>query len=286
MIGIDLGGRSIKAVRLEGEKIVLSEHQPRQPEGWLDQLDDILKHLEPEGEEPIGIGVAGLVDGGALIWAPHVDGIGINVQTELETRLGRRIVVDNDANCATWAESRLGQGRGVANLIGIMIGTGIGMGLIVGGRIYRGRALAGEAGHMAVVAEGGAGCPCGQRGCWETLVSGWRLAQMWGAGRPHPDASVIARAAAAGDRRARAILEETGRNLGLGLSNLIALLDPDLIVIGGGVTEGAGEALLAPARDEVAKRLEGGAHRQPTPIVAGRYGIWGGAVGAALLGTA
>jgi glucokinase len=191
------------------------------------------------------------------------------------------VTVDNDANCATWAEAQLGPGKGLDNVLGIMVGTGIGMGLVAGGNIYRGRAFAGEAGHVTMVPSGGLACPCGRAGCWETLISGWRLAQLWGEGRTG-DASSVSRAAAAGDRRALLIIDDAGRALGVGIANLIALLDPDIVVVGGGVIAGTGEQLLERARDEIGSRLEGVEHRPPTPVVAGEFGVFAGAVGAAL----
>ena len=282
MIGIDLGGGSIKLVRLEAEQILSQERIPRTRDDWLDQAVSELHRLAPDSDEPIGVGVAGLIEAGTLVWGPHIEGTSVEVERELAERLGRPVVVENDANCATFAEAQLGPGKGLGSVLGIMVGTGIGMGLVADGRIYRGRSFAGEAGHMTMVPSGGLACPCGRRGCWETLVSGWRLAQLWGGGRPG-EASALSRAAEAGDRRARLILDDAGRALGAGIANLIALLDPDLVIVGGGVMVGAGDQLLARALVEIEGRLEGAEHRRPTPLVAGEFGFFAGAVGAALL---
>jgi glucokinase len=116
------------------------------------------------------------------------------------------------------------------------------------------------------------------------LVSGWRLEQQLDFGTP--SALAIAAAARSGDRRAHTVLAEAGRWLGRGLANLIALLDPDLVIVGGGVIDGAGEDILAPARSEIGYALEGSDHRETTPVVPGRFGMWSGAVGGALLPTA
>ena len=258
------------------------ERIPRTRDNWLDQAVSELERLTPADNEPIGVGVAGLVDAGTLVWGPHIEGTAVEVGRELAERLGRPVVVENDANCATFAEYRLGPGKGLGSVLGITVGTGIGMGLVADGRIYRGRAFAGEAGHMTMVSAGGLACPCGRTGCWETLVSGWRLAQLWGGGRPG-EASALSRAAEAGDRRARLILDDAGRALGAGIANLIALLDPDLVIVGGGVMEGAGDQLLEGARVEIGERLEGAEYRPPTPVVAAEFGFFAGAVGAALL---
>ncbi|MGH8923182.1 MAG: ROK family protein [Acidimicrobiia bacterium] len=282
MIGIDIGGSHLKAVRLGAGAVETERQVKRLDTGWLEQTADLVQSFN--NEESVGVGVAGLVDhrAGRLIWAPHIPSVNVEVASELGRLLGRRVSVDNDANCAALAESRLGPGAGADSVLAVMVGTGIGMGLVIAGQLFRGRGLAGEAGHMRMVPEG-IRCPCGRDGCWETVVSGWRLAQQWGAGRPAATASTIASAAQAGDRRAAAILEGAGRWLGRGLANLIALLDPEVVVVGGGVIAGAGEEILAPARSEIGYVLEGADHRESTPIVAGRFGMWAGAVGAALL---
>lgn len=285
MIGVDIGGSHIKVVRLEGGAITEKQRIERLDDNWLDQTADLVKSFEPVGE--IGVGLAGLVDhwAGRLLWAPHISAVDVEVASELSRRLGLAVMVDNDANCAALAESRLGPGAGVRSVLVVMIGTGIGMGLVLEGRIYRGRSLAGEAGHMTMD-PGGIECACGRRGCWETLVSGWRLQQQWDLGPPRATVSAIAAAARSGDGRAHALLAEAGRWLGRGLANLIALLDPDLVVVGGGVIEGAGDEILAPARSEIGYVLEGSDHRETTPVVPGRFGMWAGAVGGALLPTA
>ncbi|HJU51171.1 MAG TPA: ROK family protein [Acidimicrobiia bacterium] len=285
MIGVDIGGSHIKVVRLEEGAITTKRRIERPEDNWLDETANLVNSLEPAGA--IGIGVAGLVDhpAGRLIWAPHISAVDVEVASEMSRRLGRTVLVDNDANCAALAESRLGPGAGVGSVLVVMIGTGIGMGLVLEGQVYRGRSVAGEAGHMTMD-PGGIECACGRRGCWETLVSGWRLLQQWDGDRSPATVSAIAAAARSGDRRAHALLAEAGHWLGRGLANLIAVLDPNLIVVGGGVIEGAGEEILAPARAEIGYVLEGSDHRETTPVLPGRFGMWAGAVGAALLPTA
>ena len=177
------------------------------------------------------------------------------------------------------------------------IGTGIGGGLIADGLLQRGRhGFAGEIGHM-VVDPSGPRCPCGQSGCWERYASGSGLGWM---GREAAQAGVATRvvdlaggdpedvrgehvtvAAAEGDRQAEAVMGRFAWWLALGLANLANILDPELIVLGGGIVE-SGSVLLGPARDAFDRLLEGARHRPPVPIVAASLGERAGAVGAAL----
>jgi glucokinase len=257
LIGLDIGGSHIKVVRIDGETVVEQRWVVRPEAGWLEAAAQLVRDLGTSAG--VGVGVAGLVDheAGRLIWAPHIGGTDIEVGRELGRLLGRRVSVENDANCAALAESRLGAGVGFETVLALTLGTGIGMGLVLKGELYRGRGLAGEAGHVTMVPDGEA-CHCGKRGCWETVVSGWRLEK----GLP---------------------IHTAGRWLGRGIANLIALLDPDVVVVGGGVIEASGEEILSPARSEIGYALEGADHRQSTPVVPGRFGMWAGAMGAALM---
>jgi len=203
-------------------------------------------------------------------------------------------VVDNDANLAALAEARRGAGSGERMVLFIGLGTGIGGGLVVAGRVERGRGFLGEVGHM-VVDPAGPRCACGRRGCWEALVSGTALGRAAGELASADRSGLLARlaagtvprgehlvaAAGAGDRAAGEALAAAGAWLGRGLANLVAVLDPDVIVVGGAAA-GAGEALLGPARAKMAETVEGGRHRRPTPVRPARFGAGAGLVGAAL----
>jgi glucokinase len=249
------------------------------------------------GVTAIGIGAAGLVDhaSGTLVWSPHASGGDVALRSEVAAATGLPVVVDNDANVAALAEARLGAGAGHRMVLFIGLGTGIGGGLVVDGRVERGRGFLGEVGHM-VVDPGGPGCACGGRGCWEALVSGTslgRAAREMAAADPSgavarsaagatPRGEHLAAAAAAGDGAAREALASAGAWLGRGLANLVAALDPDVIVVGGAAA-GPGEAVLGPARAVLAQVFEGRGHRLPTPVIAARFGPQAGLVGAALM---
>jgi glucokinase len=207
-------------------------------------------------------------------------------------------VVENDANAAAWAEHRFGAGRGESHLVVVTVGTGIGGGIVLDGRLYRGRfGIGAEFGHMQVE-KAGRRCGCGQHGCWEQYCSGRallheareiadvqrgygaRLLEL-GDGRPEGiEAPEVTQAAREGDPAALDCFEEVGSWLGQGLADLAAVLDPGSFVIGGGVAD-AGELLLAPARRAYAKRLTGTEHRPHAEIRLAELGNSAGLVGAA-----
>jgi glucokinase len=245
----------------------------------------------------VGIGIAGLVDAdaGTLVWMPHVSGARIPVADPVGRALGIAATVDNDANLAALAEARAGAGAGYRMVLMITIGTGIGMGLAIEGEIERGRGSLGEAGHMTIDPEGPP-CPCGRRGCWEAVVSGRvldRVARRMATAAP--DGAVaraaggagatgahLAAAAEQGDEASRRALAEAGKWLGHGVASLVAVLDPDVVVIGGGVSA-AGDHLLEPARRTLADSLSGRVHRAETPLVAASFGAQSGLVGGGLI---
>ena len=183
------------------------------------------------------------------------------------------MLVENDANAAAWAEARFGAARGHDDVLLIAVGTGIGAGLMLSGRLYRGRwGVAGEPGHYRVVPDGRL-CGCGNRGCWEQYVSGnalvaearefarrspgaaVRLLQLSGGSAEGIDGPIVTRAALEGDAVALRCFEIIGHWLGTGLADLAAILDPGCFVIGGGVSE-AGDLLIGPARAAFARRAD------------------------------
>ena len=231
---------------------------------------------------------------GRLVWGPNVVGRDVPFKDLLTTRFGLPTVVDNDANLAALAESRVGVARGYRHVLLVTLGTGIGGGNVIDGRIYRGRSFAGEVGHM-VIDVGGPRCTCGQRGCWETFASGRRLDQIARDVAAADPAGLTARlavggpaagshlteAATQGDPQAAQAVAEMGVWLGIGLASLVALLDPEVIVVGGGAAR-AGDILLQPARDSIMAALEGSEFRRPTPLLAAGLGQDAGIIGAGL----
>lgn len=299
-IGIDLGGTKMTAGVVDGAGDLLervSVPRPRDPEEMATAPVELARRLLREGIVAVGLGVAGLVDwpAGVLVWGPNVVGEKIPYRQLLEEGLGLPAAVDNDANAAALAEARSGAGRSHRTVLMVTLGTGIGGGIVVAGQVFRGTSFAGEIGHM-VVDVGGPDCTCGQRGCWETFASGRRLDQMARDEVARDPSGEIARlaagsiptgrhltdAAVAGDDRAAALLADLGVWLGIGMANLIAVLDPDVIVVGGGVSR-AGDVVLDPARQSVAAAVEGSAYRSPTPIRAALFGEDATVIGAGMM---
>jgi len=307
VVGVDLGGTKCLAVALDDEGVVIGEGRRASPSGAAALIDVVVTLVEelrkslPQAEPPVvGVGVPGLVDhDGVLRFAPNLTGAdGLAVRAMLEDRLATRVVVDNDATCATWGEYRLGAGRGFDDLVMVTLGTGIGGGLISGGRVLRGaNRFAGEVGHMVVDPDGPV-CPCGQRGCWERFASGGGLGRLAREAAERGEAprvlesaggvldeirgEHVTAAAREGDGPARELMEQLAWWVALGLANLASILDPAAFVIGGGLVS-AGDLLLRPTQVAFAQLLEGTKNRPPVPVVYAELGDRAGAVGAALL---
>jgi glucokinase len=295
VIAVDCGGTRVRVARSDRPGILSGVAEATTPP-HLGDLPAVIAGLiaDPGPASAIGVGVAGLVDtaSGTLRWMPHRPGADFALGGDLQRRLGIPVVVDNDANLTGLAEATLGAGVGHRMVLTVTVGTGIGGGLVIDGRIERGRGHLGEIGHMTVD-PAGPRCACGRVGCWEAVASGTaldRAARMLAAS-DHPgglagaggeaDGIDLVAAAGAGDQEALAAVEAVATALGRGLASLVAILDPDVIVVGGGV--GAiGEPILGPARRAMMGAMPGSDHRRETPVVAARFGADAGLVGAAL----
>ena len=296
-VGIDLGGTKLLAVRVEDGEVVARELFATPGEDFIASAIAAIKELWTDDVGAVGAGIAGLVryPDGVFVWGPHVPGTNIQVRSILEKEFGVPAVVDNDANTAALAELHLGAAAGRDHALLVTLGTGIGGAIIAGGDVYRGSSFAGEWGHMLYQANG-LQCDCGKRGCWETVASGPALARLGrefhalNPGGPLAKvlqageftAETLTAAADAGDETARGLVSQVGAALGQGLCSLIAVFDPELIVVGGGLGS-VGESLLGPARRVAADALHGGSHRPLPPIVVAELGPEANAIGAALL---
>jgi glucokinase len=281
-LGLDLGGTRIKRVVLEGDGIVERDsHLTRSGDGVdavLDRLGALAREAGPV--DSIGLGLPGLFDGdGRAVLLPnlHGDWVGRPIAAPLREALGRPVHLINDGHAFALAEARVGAARGADDVLCVVCGTGIGGGLVIGGRLHLGvEDRAGEVGHHTVVPDGPR-CGCGNRGCLETLAGARAIAAA--AGQDSFDEVVAA--AQADDRRAVEALRRAGAYIGIAIANLTIFLTPQRIVVGGGVAE-AGELLLAPLRDEVDRRAGRVAPLHAIEIVPATLGADAGAVGAAL----
>ncbi len=236
------------------------------------------------GVASCGVGVPGLyhpADGRTrdIINMPDpAQWVGLPVAGPLREALGVPAYLINDARAFGLAELRLGAGRGAGSMVGLTLGTGVGGVIAVGGRVHQGHdGTAGEVGHQTIDPEGPS-CNCGNNGCLEAFARADRIAEATGAESPE---EAVERARA-GDQRAVDGLARVGRYLGIGVANLITLITPDVVVIGGGVSA-AGELLFGPLREELARRVHVTSLAQ-VHIRTAELGTWAGAIGAAVHG--
>lgn len=305
-LGVDIGGTKVLAGVVDEAGRVLRTALRTTPGRRVDVrlVEDALTEavLEAAGGDSIGgvgVAAAGFVDAArrSVRFAPHLPWRGEDVRARLEHRWGAPVVLDNDANAAAWAEWTFGAARGATTAVIVTLGTGIGGALVLDGRLHRGfNGMSGEFGHMQVV-PGGYACECGRTGCWEQYSSGNALVRYardrinleetildeWCGENPDQlTGPMITEAASVGDRVAQDAFSFVGEWLGVGVSNLVAALDPDIVVVGGGLSS-AGDLLLEPARTALGRSLVGSEHRAIPALVAAELGPAAGLVGAATL---
>jgi glucokinase len=304
-VGIDLGGTHLRCAVVDADGRVEAEERAPTPTDWPGlraTIVGLVEWLETARPElgGLGVGAAGMVDReGTVHYAPNIPKlIGVPLQADLRDRLGMPVVVDNDANVAALGELLYGAARGVQHALVITLGTGIGGGIIADGRVARGaHGFAAEVGHWQFDPHGPE-CACGEIGHWEALASGGALGALARARAAAGAApNVLARAggdlravtgvevgesAAAGEADGRDIVERYARRVALGFAGLTNILDPEMIVVSGGLVE-LGDVLLKPLRDAFSAHLEGAPYRPEVPIVAAALGERAGVVGAAAL---
>lgn len=306
--GFDIGGTKMLALAVtpSGEVAARSKlPRPRSAEETVDQICALVSEFEQSLEHPIdavGVGIAGAISlDGSVRYSPNIGEIvDFALRDRLSERLSRPVVVDNDATAATWAEFQLGAGRGITDFLYVALGTGIGTGLVLDGRLYRGaHGFAGEAGHI-VIDRHGPRHITGVRGPWELSASGTGLGAL--ARRRASEGkleSVLGRigsiadmtgedvgsAVGRGESDALELLDEFAVEVAIGMTNLIYVLDPALVVLGGGLVD-LGEPLRVRVEQRVAESTIGAEFRPVVPVTLAELGSESGALGAALLAAA
>ena len=309
--GVDLGGTSMIAVVADRRGKVRGESgtytlRDAKPADVIDQVADQIRtackkaSVKPSALESIGVGAPGAVEGAMVVRAPNLKWTNVPMGSVLSKRFRVPVALGNDVQVAILGEHSFGAAKGTNRAVGIWVGTGIGGGLIINGKLYNGsRGAAGEIGHMAV-SDAGPLCPCGRNGCVEAFASRTsmerRVREAIALGRESvvPDimrqkekdrmtSSVIARALKADDAVMKEVFASAQHYLGLLAGNIVNLLDPEVIVIGGGIAQRLGDSFVAPIRETAQSR-----YLRPDPkgeirIVPAALGDHSGALGASML---
>ncbi|HHT41082.1 MAG TPA: ROK family glucokinase [Actinomyces sp.] len=304
-IGVDVGGTKIAAGLVTEEGEVLRTARRDTPASEVDATADAIADLvtelrADEDVAAVGIGAAGFCDAErtSVVYAPNLAWRNEPLAEKITKATGLPTVVENDANAAAWGEFRFGAAKKAKSAIVVTLGTGIGGGIIINDHLVRGfQGFAGEIGHMQMKA-GGRRCGCGLRGCWERYGSGTalvheareiatvapasavRLLEMAGGDPQQITGQMVTAAAKEGDPVALDVLETVADWIGRGLADLTAILDPEMIVLGGGVAT-AGEILLEPVQKAFEKNLTARLYRDIAEITLAQLGVPAGLIGAA-----
>lgn len=297
-VGFDVGGTKLLGLAVDADGEVVQRRRLTTP---IADAEALLSTLVTAGRElgpglPVGIGVAGIVSrDGVLRYGPNLDLRDVPLGSRLADELGVATVVRNDVTVAIHGEWKVGAGRGADDVVMVTLGTGVGGAVVAEGHLLEGaHGLGGEIGHIPVV-DGGRRCPCGNDGCLEAYASGTalglrareRVARHDGssalADTTEVDGAAVTEAALDGDELAVELLREAGYWLGVGLTGLVNIFDPEIVLIGGGAATRSAPIVLPEAERVVAARILGAEHRDPPPIRPADLGDDAGAIGAALL---
>jgi glucokinase len=304
-IGVDVGGTKIAAGVVDDAGRLVATQRRETPAtdtaAVVRTIGDLVSELRTQHDvQAVGIGAAAFIDKAraTVLFAPNLAWRDTPLRAEVERRVRLPTVVENDANAAAWGEFRFGAGAAADDMLLVTVGTGVGGGLVIEGSLYRGGfGVAAEIGHLRVV-PGGHLCGCGNRGCLEQYASGRALVreakevalanspqaagilELAGGDVDAITGPMVTKAAAAGDGFAVELLGEVGRWLGEGIASLAAVLDPTMVVLGGGVSE-AGALLLDPVLAAFRQSLTGRRHRPELTLALATLGNTAGLIGAA-----
>ena len=306
-IGIDVGGTNLKAGAVDAAgRLLAVERRPlafRDPEAFAADLADLAEAAfsaagaGPEDALGVGIGLPGAVSGGEVLYTTNIPMEHVPLADLFRRRLDLPVLLGNDADCAAAGEFLRGAGRGCRDFVVLTLGTGLGGGIILDGRLRGGEASS-EAGHL-VTHVGGLPCPCGRRGCWEQYASATALIRQTRAAMAEHPESLLCRLAAergtvdgrtpfqaaeAGDETALAVCRQYVEELAEGTASLINLLRPEAVAFGGGVAGAPEQLLLEPLRRRVGELCFSRHGGRTTRILRAELGNDAGIIGAALLG--
>ena len=309
-IGIDVGGTNLKAGLVDQSGTILAvERTPldfRGPESFADTLASLAKAVMASGGaaaqdvEYVGIGIPGAVAGGDILYTANIPMKNVPLEKLFRQHLDLPVLLGNDADCAAVGEWSCGAGRGTKHFVVITLGTGVGGGMILNGKLYSGCGAGGEVGHI-VVQKDGVPCNCGRRGCWEAYASATGLIrETTEAMKAHPesllhqvaaqngavDGRTSFQAAEQGDETALAVCRSYAEYLASGLTDLVNILHPEAVALGGGVAAAPEYLLLDPVREIVARECYARHVGQVPHIVRAELGNDAGIIGAAMLGRA
>ncbi len=276
-IGFDIGGTKIDAGLVKGNKILKRKiiPTPKTPKDFLAAVFSTVNEIMAVGVRGIGIGMAGVIDRqrGVILHSPNLPKLdGLKLRQALEKKFGLPVRIDNDARCFLRAEANFGAARNFKDAVGLILGTGIGSGIMIDGKIYYGAGAAGEAGYSIINA----------KLIFKNLLSFEDLVSKKGFLRLGiKDIPKLAELARRDDKKALKIFEITGAYLGIGLANVIDALNPEIIVLGGGIS-GASEFLL-PSAQKLIKKLVLSPRAKNTSVVVSKLGDNAGIIGAVLL---
>ena len=312
VVGVDMGGTKLLAavINAKGEIVQQAKRATKPKKGPEEVIERITRcireaidgaELKPSQIRAIGIGSPGPLDPetGVIIFAPNLGWSNVPLKAKLEANLSIPTFVDNDVNVGTLGEYAFGAGQGVKNLVGIFVGTGIGGGIILDGKLFHGvNKTAGEVGHMIVEVKGPR-CSCGNFGCLEAVASRTaitrdlqkailkkgkksKLTELNGGNLDLIRSKAIARAVKHGDKPTIKVVQRAAKYLGISVASIVHFLNPEMVVLGGGVVEAMGDSLLDPIRHAAAE------YALPTTmdgvqIVAATLGDNAGVIGASVL---
>lgn len=300
-IGFDLGGTKCATGVIDDKANIVEENVYATPSSWDEAkvlFTDIVNQYQSSYDiEGIGFGIPGLIGtNGYAYYSPNFQSlnVGVDVIGELKEKIDLPIVIDNDNNCSGYAEANFGSAVGKRVVVSVGLGTGIGGALVIDGKVFRGaHGFAGDFGHATIDIDGPL-CACSKRGCFEALASGSALGRIGreyaqrGQGQSLVDLAGsiedivgkhVGASAQAGNQDAIAVIDEYAHNISLGLSSLTESLDPDIIVLAGGVVE-LGDVLYSPLMKHFEADTQGDKNRPRPEIALAKFGEKAGLVGA------